>query len=211
MQEVDKIIELINYWKSYTEKGLAPKLDRFAAWLNNQLNTTTVYQGLPPKPEFRKAGLDAYCGFLLGSLISYTETWTKLAFQDVPIVSLHDFGILKYIEQEKNPTKNQISQQAVLESSTCFEILKRLKKEKIIDEFHDPKDRRVHRVSLTSRGQKIMQKATEKMQAMSKLLMGELDQESKLTLMKLLHKLVDFHADVYQNVDRDKLKINYNL
>lgn len=97
-------------------------------------------------------GVEAILGYHLGLLLSYTEAWVKLAFRDLPITGFGDFGVLKFIEQARQPTKNAVAESMVMEPSTCFEILKRLQKKGLIKESPDPHDKRAKRVSLTDQG-----------------------------------------------------------
>ena len=125
---MDEIIELLQYWKSYSDKGLGSNLGRFGLWLNeqkNQAKNTEVPNEFQVSPNIK-------IGFLLGHIMAFGEIWTKLAFRDLPIQHFHDFGTLRFIEAQINPTKKEIAEDSFMEQSSCFEALKRMTKNGLI-------------------------------------------------------------------------------
>ena len=204
---MEQVIKLLEYFKVYQDKGLGDDIGRFGLWLNKELGAEKVVE-VPPAYSVSE---NAAIGFLLGGLLGFGDVWTRLAFRDLPIQHFYDFGIIKFIEVMKAPTKKEVADKSLLEQSTCFEAIKRLTKHGILEEQVDTDDRRVNRVKLTAYGRKIASKATQQSFLLSDLLVGDLVEEEKSDLTRLLKKLDRFHEDLYRNTDKDKIINHYRL
>jgi DNA-binding MarR family transcriptional regulator len=209
---MDNIINLLKAYQSFLDCGFEDNMDHFGQWLqqksreqNHELQTVKL------QVPTDQTGIDGLIGYQLGSIMSFTENWTKLAFRDLPLVGLPDFGILKFIEFNGNPSKKEIVQKMVMEASTCFEIIKRLQKNKMITEHTDPHDKRIRRVSLTDYGREIIEKATSQVLKLSRFLLGNLSNEEKGMMLPLLQRLNNFHQQWYHQGNRDKLIEMYQL
>lgn len=201
------IINLLEKFEQYAEStSKEVKLHEFGAWLQDRESKNTVFsfdqQGIP---------VDPMIGYYLGNLMGFSEVWSKLALENLPLKSLNDFGVLKYIEQEKKPTKRMVAKHALAEDSTIFEVLKRLAKQGLLKESTNPDDKRSRFVSLTAEGKKLTQIATEKVFRLSYLLVGDLSDEEKQNLLSILEKLQKFHERMYRTVDRDEISAKYDL
>lgn len=209
---MENVINLLKAYQKYLECGFKDNLAKFGQWLQQhdgqqKNNSEEFHQRVP----LEQTGIDGVIGYQLGGIMSYTETWTKLAFRDLPLVGLQDFGILKFIEITGNPSKKDIAQKSVMEASTCFEIIKRLQKNHLISEHTDQEDKRIRRVSITEHGKAILEKATRQVLYLSKFLMGDLKEEEKGMMMNVLKRLNDFHYQWYHEGSREKLLEIYNL
>ena len=204
---MQQVIRLLEYFKTYQDKGLGDDLGRFGLWLNKEL-------GLGKMIDVHgryEVSVNVTIGFLLGELMSYGDVWSRLAFRDLPIQHFYDYGIVKFVEHEENPTKKEVANMSLLEQSTCFEAIRRLNKHGILSERVDQNDKRVKRGMLTDYGQKITNQATRKVFLLSDLLVGDLVDEEKEDLTRLLKKLDRFHEDLYRNTGKETIIENYDL
>ena len=207
MNDIDLIIKVLNHWKNFKEKGLGHDLSKFGQWLIDEENK----EKQKDIPEDYSVSPNMMIGFLLGGLMGYTEVWTKMTFRNLPIQNFHDFGTLKFIEALKRPTKKEIAEDSLVEQSTCFEALKRMAKNGLVEEETDERDKRVKRVKLTKNGQKVTNQATQQAFLLSNLLVGDITKEEKNTLIGILQKLDHFHEDLYRKTERDKIIEHYKL
>jgi DNA-binding MarR family transcriptional regulator len=209
---MDNVINLLQAYKSYLACGFKDDMAHFGKWLqqkeNEQNNKPSEWH---KRVSIDQAGLDGIIGYQLGGLMSYTETWTKLAFRDLPLLGLPDFGILKFVEIKGDPSKKEIAQKSIMEASTCFEIIKRLIKNELIIDHTDQEDKRIRRVVLTDYGKEILEKATKQVMQLSKFLLGDLQKEEKEVMLNVLKRLNDFHYQWYHEGSRDKLTEIYDL
>lgn len=209
---MDNVINLLQAYKKYLECGFKDDLGQFGKWLQKNETEQNKSSGeFHERVPIDATGIDGVIGYQLGGIMSYTESWTKLAFRDLPLVGLQDFGILKYIEITENPSKKEIAQKAVMEASTCFEVIKRLQKNNLISEHTDEEDKRIRRVTLTEHGTEILKRATNQVLQLSKFLLGDLNDEEKRMMLTVLQQLNDFHYQWYHEGSREKLLEIYNL
>lgn len=207
---MDNVINLLQAYKKYLDCGFKDNMVQFGQWLQYE-EQEKKSQEFHDRVPVESTGKDGVIGYQLGGIMSYTDTWTKLAFRNLPLVGMQDFGILKFIEITGNPSKKDIAQKAVMEASTCFEIIKRLQKNNLISENTDKEDKRIRRVSLTENGQEVLQKATNQVLKLSKFLLADLQEEEKGLMLKVLQKLNDFHYQWYHEGSREKLIEIYKL
>lgn len=205
MNDIDQIIKLLDHWKNFKEKSLSDDLGQFGLWLNEKENKKKEI------PDDYTISPNMTIGFLLGGILGYLEVWTKMTFRNLPIQNFHDFGTLKFIEALKNPTKKEIAEDSLVEQSTCFEALKRMAKNELVEEETDERDKRVKRVKLTKYGKEITDQATHQAYLLSSLLVGDITDDEKQVLIGVLQKLDNFHEDLYRKVDRDKIIEYYKL
>lgn len=203
------IISLLRDYQEFKDKNNSEDFHVFGEWLRQKHAPTQDYT--TNDEEVNEAGLDVMATYLLGNLTGYTEAWIKLAYQDLPLLSIGDFSILKTVEHYQNPSKKEVADEVVMERSTCIESIKRLIKEGLLAEAIDPNDRRIRRVHLTKGGKQLMPLLNQRMTNLGSLLVGNLSEVEKKSLLPTLNKLLRFHENLYRNMKKEAIKKNYKL
>jgi DNA-binding MarR family transcriptional regulator len=207
---MDNQIELLIKFREFKQTTGSEDFALFGEWL--KVKTMNDDQTLvTDEPEVNKEGLDVKAAYLVARLTSYVETWVKLSYDELPIVSLGDYGILMSVQYGNNPSKKEIYSQMVMERTTCNESINRLIKAGLLSETTDATDRRVKRVSLTPDGLALSQQLYRKMVNLSHLLMGNLSDTELKSLIQICLKLNGFHNHLYTQNERAKVKKAYNL
>ncbi|MBV6646842.1 MAG: winged helix DNA-binding protein [Cyclobacteriaceae bacterium] len=204
---MNEILSLLNLWKEYTELGKPVDIQLFGKWLNEK----DLRERKERSTGSFQADEEAMIGFYLGNVISFSEVWTKVCLRDLPIVGFGDYGVLNFILKKENPTKKEVVQFHVGENSTSFETIKRLMKQGLIEEKVDSEDRRLRRVRLTEEGKRVSQLALHQAMKLSRLLVGNLSDNEKKSLLQILEKLFNFHYNLYHQSDKEKVIENYGL
>lgn len=206
---MDQLIQLLTDYKEFTQRFPTGDFARFGAWLQRRYAQEGAYT--TDEPGVDTAGLDAMVAYLLGGLTTFVETWIKLSFSDLPLLSLGDFGIIKTVERDGTPSKSEIAAAIVMERSSCNESIKRLRKAGLLAETTDSSDRRIKRVSLTPAGQELSARLDQKMTGLGTLLMGNLTESEKQGLIPPLKKLNGFHRDLYERREEVDIAEVYGL
>lgn len=201
----ETIIQLLQRWQAFTLSGGSNDFFEFGQWLQREQRPDSQ-----PRLDENQFPIESLLGYYLGNLMGYTEVWSKMSFENLPIKSLTDFGILKYIERVGGPAKQEVARISLAENSTVFESMKRLKRIELIQEFPDEIDRRVKHVKLTPKGTEITRQATDQSNKLANLLVGNLSAEEKKQLLEILKKLQDFHHRLYQEKDRTHVRQIFN-
>ncbi|MEL6535866.1 MAG: MarR family winged helix-turn-helix transcriptional regulator [Bacteroidota bacterium] len=206
---MDDVITLLQDYRDFKKTDSHAGFAEFGTWLQQKHATASTLS--VDRPNKIEKGPEYTVGYLLGGLSSFVETWVKLAFQDVPLGSLQDYGILKSVEHVGNPTKKQLADEIVAERTTVIESIKRLTKEGLLWETPDDQDRRLRRVMLTDQGVDMITLADRKMAALENLLVGDLSEDDQRGLLPALGRLFDFHQHLYYHQAKEKVKENYSL
>ncbi len=200
-----EVIELIG---RFEEESAGDKFDllSFTLWLNAYLDS----EGYPVKPGQEKVTdskqilgfdytMEAKISTLLTSLFKYAKHYTKYALDGISLVTMDDFGFLASLAYRESMTKTELSNHNLLEITSGNEIIKRLLKNGLIEEYNDPDDRRSKRVKITDDGKELLLTTFAKMDKVSRIVSGNLRTDEKIELLTILNKLDDFHKDIHEN------------
>ena len=192
MQETEGLIELLNHWIEFNKKRSDSSLKEFSKWLQTKVEDNQ---------EDGKASLiekKIQIGFLFGELSNFADLWGKLAFKVLPIRRFEDYGLLKAVEFEINPTKKNLAEHLVNEISTAFEIIKRLIRDGLLKEELDVNDKRIRRVKLTPLGRKVIKKADQQAAKVAEILVGNSTEKEIDFLIRKFSELNEFHQNLYK-------------
>ncbi|MFW5726647.1 MAG: MarR family winged helix-turn-helix transcriptional regulator [bacterium] len=207
-KETKKILELLSHWEEYQQQALEEgDIAGFGSWLQHKYQPKlTVQPGA--KQAFRdqyihdKVSTDKQIALLWGRLQRFTHLWSRKAVQGLPINSTDEFGLIKTVDLLGSVRKTDIARYILVESTTCFEMIKRLVKAGFLKEETDPEDRRSRLVSLTKKGKELSILSERNMLLLGKLLIGNMQEEQKVRLHALLKQLDQFHSELYEQ-DKD--------
>ncbi|HAA13469.1 MAG TPA: hypothetical protein DCE41_17970 [Cytophagales bacterium] len=206
---MDDVISLLENYRDFQQSVPQGDFAEFGDWLKQKHTSPSAYA--TDQESVNLEGPAVMAGYLLGGLSSFVETWVKLSFQEIPLGSLQDYGIMKSVEYSGNPTKKQLAEEIIAERTTVIESIKRLTKEGLLWETPDDQDRRLRRVMLTDKGAELIAIADKKMVALGNLLMGPLTEPEQKSMMPALNRLMDFHQHLYYQQTREKVKEDYSL
>jgi len=206
---MEDVIGLLRYYQEFKEQHGSADLALFGEWLKQQHAPQQEYQ--TSNRSVNQEGLNTMASYLLGNLGGFVEVWIKLSFQGLPLRSLKDFGILKTVQDHGNPSKKEVAAEVTMEHSTCIEAIRRLVQHQLLQEEADPRDKRLKRVHLTPQGQQLLKDLSPRMQQLGILLMGNLDDVEKKSLVPILDKLLQWHKDLYEQREELDIKQLYGI
>ena len=206
---MENLFKLVKDYEEYLKEGNSESLGLFGEWLKQKYSKPSEY--LAKEESVNAVGPGIVASYMLGGMSSYMEMWSRLAFSDIPIVGMMDFGIVKKVELFKNPTKKEIISEAIAERTSCVEAIKRLVRNGILTEEVDKEDKRMKRVSLTDQGHELIRILDIKMFNLGKLLMGTLTETEKKSLIPPLKKLMGFHENLNKTKEKKDIKRVYGI
>ncbi len=201
-KETEKILQLLSYWKEFTEKEPAD-LSAFGKWLQEQAESQDEKQATEGEKPFRdqyihdEVSVEDRLVLLWGRLQRFTHLWSRKALKDMPLHSIEEFGLIKTVELLREVRKSDLVKHTLMETTTCFEMIKRLVKAGYLEEKVDPEDRRSRKVSLTKKGMLLSVESEPQIKMLSRLLIGNISQSQKLALLDVLQALDGFHSELY--------------
>lgn len=214
------IMRLIALWQDFEqEHGASARLEEFCGWMDKQLRSqpekhdapplAAISENVAPAQAFLAGGAlshirtdaDGTISILIGRMWRFAKMYVKKAFEGQSIASVDEFAlvaaIMKHGQAHGDPTKSEVYAATLTEVTTGAEIMRRLEKSGLLEEYTDIKDKRMKRVRLTSRGTGAFFQAAQQMGAASRIVVGTLNEAQKQELIRLLTLLDSFHSTMY--------------
>ncbi|MBF6659097.1 MarR family winged helix-turn-helix transcriptional regulator [Flavobacterium columnare] len=174
-------------------------VEDFRLWMNEK-----AYQNTNPTTLFKKKKKTVFDieneiakqVILLGR---FSKQMIRRGLKDFPQLANEEFTYLYRIIDEESLTKMQLIERNAHEKQTGIEIIKRLVKNLLLEEFPDKKDKRITRLRVTQKGKYFFNESVEDVTQIARILSAKLDEEEKKNLLSLLKKLNEFHFNVYHN------------
>lgn len=166
------------------------ELKDFVSWLNSAIfedekNTSTA--------ENQNKMIDMELTHLIIMQNKHFKTYTKQALKNSKISTADDFSFLYHLSVKESFRKMEIINMHQLEAPSGIEVLKRLLKNKFIEEFNDPEDRRAKRIKITEKGKAELDANMENMQKVFQTMPADLNFQQKTNLITLLNQINNFH------------------
>lgn len=206
--------------------GTPARLEEFGAWIQERLRhdgdspapistqpmairtATSANKRVTSTPNTQEGTIshqrtdaDGTISILLGRMGRYSKLYTKKAFDGQIVTSIDEFALLaaimQYERMQGNPTKSEVYAATLTEVTTGSEIMRRLEKVGLLEEYADTKDKRMKRVRLTQHGKGAFFQAAQQMGAASHIVAGTLNMAQKQELIQLLTLLDKFHSKMY--------------
>jgi DNA-binding MarR family transcriptional regulator len=224
-ERYENILHLISFWRDFekenerTGENRQAGLEEFSVWMQQQLkerrkNTDSTTDAVHYAMAIRTAlaenngtishqptDADGTISILLGRMGRYAKLYTKKALDGQKVVSIDEFvllaAIMQYERTQGEPTKSEVYSATLTETTTGSEIMRRLEKSGLVEEYADTKDKRMKRVRLTPSGKGAFFQTAQQMGAASHIIAGSLTNSQKAEFIYLLTLLDTFHSKIY--------------
>jgi len=184
--------EVLEKLEAFDNGASGTDLRSFSYWLYSQ------YQEASPKPAASlEENLDGQLTLMISTLNVHAKHYLKTALRNTPLVSIVDFGFLASLMELESIRKTELIARNYSELSPGIEVIKRLIRLELIEDFDDPEDGRSKRVRITPKGRDIYFSALDGVNKAAHILGGDLAEEEKLWLLALLRKLNAFHHPIW--------------
>ncbi|MGD8778353.1 MAG: winged helix DNA-binding protein [Ignavibacteria bacterium] len=189
------------YFKSTSESNF--DLQVFALWLYNHESSKRSYSTDDFSDEetssFIHGNIDDQISFILLNMHRLIKFYVKKATDGTKLVSIDDIHFLLYLKENGSMKKREIISFNVTEMSSGIEVIKRLIKNELVEDFEDPNDKRSKRVKLTTKGYDEINKITSTFVDIHRLFTSPLTSNEKFPLLASLSKLYNFHFNIFNS------------
>lgn len=165
----------------------------FAAWLQEAVEDTGTVRLGPARMRLEDA-----IAAQMGQLWAHVKHYGKKVLKDGPLVSLNDYVFLLILAQWGDQRKTDLISLALMEVSPGIEVIRRLLRNGLVEDYDDPDDRRSKRVRISARGEEVLRSIDGPMNQMSTIVSGNLSRDEKRQLVRLLRKLVLHHEQIWR-------------
>jgi len=136
---------------------------------------------------------------LIVFMYRYAVGYFKKALKDSNINTLDEFSFLIVLMTYPSLSKTELIQKLIMEITSGVEVIKRLLKRRLIEEFANPNDKRSVLVAITAKGKQELAALLPKMGLVGTVVAGNLNAMELTTLSYLLRKLDYYHNDIFLN------------
>ena len=215
MKTKDILFELIDYLDQFEtenqDKDGNLNMSDFLGYLNSQYKPKNVktrelggnYEGYKYQEQ---KGSATDISILIVLLFRYAKGYIKKALKNSPIKTADEFSFLMTLMTYDHLSKSELITKQVMEKTSGTEIINRLIKLGLIEQFADEADKRSVRIKMTMTGRTEIYKILPQMGVVSQIVTGNLNDSEKTMLAYMLRKLEHFHNDIFMNKKDNELE-----
>ena len=174
------IIELI---EEYQATNTSEKAEDFTIWLNNKLFSVK-------KSDPHSTHDELLIAFKIMLLNKELKKQTKNVLSKSNVSSIDEYSFLLHLDYQESFRKMELVELHNLEAPTGIEIIKRLLKNGLIEEFADEEDKRAKRIKITKKGVSELESLKPEIDLIFVKLTKSLNLNEKIQVSGLLDKLI---------------------
>ena len=191
------IIEAFKQYQLSENSSDKNSLTDFVKWINNQEEIKSEVELVLPTAHISNYQIEVEISTMVISLNRYSRLLIKKGLIGFPELVSEDFTYLYTLMDVESMTKIKLIEKNVHEKPTGLEVIKRLLKHGLVAEKNDEHDKRSKQVFLTDKGRALFFATIEQMNKIALVVSGDLSQNEKKQLHRLLKKLANFHNPIY--------------
>lgn len=187
-------------------------LQSFSLWLYNSetnkklKNSEQTFGGKELDAESLHGTIDDQISFILLNLQRLIKFYAKKAIEGTKLVGIDDIHFLLYLAHTDSMKKSEIINTNVTEMSSGIEVIKRLIKNELIEDFDDPDDKRSKRVKITPKGMEEVKRINSKFGNIHRLITSPFREEEKFSFLAGISKLYNYHVNIFNTEKNSKLE-----
>jgi len=210
--------ELIDYLSLYEHEtenlGTEVNFTDFLGFLNSRhkpqnIKISEIRGSVHDQALTEQEGPDTDISILIVLLFRYAKSYIKKALRDSKINTADEFSFLITLMTHESLSKTELIMKQVMEKTSGTEIINRMLKMGMLEQFNDDTDKRSVRVKITQQGRMELIKVLPAMGAVSQLVVGNLSEAEKGMLAYMLRKLEHYHNDIF--INKKEVELNHQL
>ncbi|MCB9044181.1 MAG: MarR family transcriptional regulator [Chitinophagales bacterium] len=175
--------ELVGLVEEYQTENSSQKIEDFTIWLNNKIFTIK-------KNDEHNSHNELVIAFKIMFLNKELKKQTKVVLAESNVSSIDEYSFLLHLDYQESFRKMEIIEMHNLEAPTGIEIIKRLLKNDLIEEFADTEDKRAKRIKITTKGQNELTAIQPKIDTIFRDFSQKLNLNEKIQINGILNKLI---------------------
>lgn len=174
--------EMIVYLEEYQKQQTSTKIEDFIIWLNNKVFDNRNNSNKSSHDEL----LIAYKILHLNKTL---KKQTKKVLSASNVSSIDEYSFLLHLAFQDSFRKMELVELHNIEAPTGIEIIKRLLKNQLIEEFPDLEDKRAKRIKISKKGKVELKTIQPKIEDIFTNFAKPLNLNEKITISGILNKL----------------------
>jgi DNA-binding MarR family transcriptional regulator len=192
-------------WKAFEKEYPNGSLTDFGVWLirkdvssglttEKKKETTAIVSKQQVSGKMNQSDM---VGIFISRLYRFLRMASKDLLAQHEVSSIDEFALLATLLVHPGMTKTELLKQNLMEITTGSEMLKRFVARKWLLQQRDKTDKRITRLSLSSKGQQVIFACMQTLDNIEDIL-SPLKKEERITLYELLDRLDAFHSEKHQ-------------
>jgi DNA-binding MarR family transcriptional regulator len=209
------IVELIKSWEIYEQEHPDANAAGFCRFfLEKEQTKTKIETSGNSEPEQPPMGITNALGVTIARINKYVGFYSRKVMQTLPVDNTEDFFYLAHLHFEGAMRKSELINKNISEFTSGTNVINRLLKHQLIEEWEDPHDARSKQVKITSKGVDWIQDCLPDMVEVYHLTFDALAEEDKEMVYRILVKVDELHTQHYfklrnLNIQQIKEHIGY--
>ncbi|MEQ7799611.1 MarR family winged helix-turn-helix transcriptional regulator [Pedobacter sp. ASV1-7] len=207
-QFIAEVFQLIEKFDTNVDsKSYSKDLTGFKRWIyDNEKSIESIDE--EPNWEGKENGRssESVINTLIVHMNRYAKTYSRSAIYNSDFSTQEDFIYLINLKAFGAMTKMELIRKNIQEKPAGMQIINRLINQGWIQQSDSLEDKRSKIILITPKGIEALEKSMAKIRQATHIVTGNLSQNEKLELIKLLQKLEHFHEPIYyKNLDISQL------
>jgi MarR family transcriptional regulator, lower aerobic nicotinate degradation pathway regulator len=191
----NQLVELVNLWAEYEERMPGLTIEEFCRQYLAERIPAPAHES-----DDKEIPINGQLAELIGKLNRYAGLYCKKALAHVGMDNIDDWVYLISLHSLGTPKKSELIYDMVSEFPSGIDIIKRLVRLDLVEEFPDLHDRRSKRLKITQKGIQVLMESFPYMDKVGSMAFDTLSPEEKTMIFNILKRLDNFHAGHYKNV-----------
>lgn len=201
---LDLVVEFENQNPGLNKSAVT--IDDFKKWIVINYNAKDLTT--EPNWEGKEKGRspESVINTLIVHMNRYAKSYSRSAIFGSDFSSQEDFIYLINLKAFGDMTKMDLIKKNVHEKPVGMQIINRLISKGWVNQMASEIDKRSKVLKITDRGIQVLDKQMDKIRKATEIVTGDLTQNEKMELIRLLNKLNDFHKSIYdKNIEPEYL------
>lgn len=203
---VKDVIDLVQEFESQNEGSTSydTSVEGFKNWISTNNNTIVNEPNWEGKENGRSA--ESVINTLIVHMNRYAKSYSKSAIVGSDFSTQEDFIYLINLKAFGEMSKMDLIKKNVHEKPVGMQIINRLINQGWIEQRNSKTDKRSKVISISETGLQALGNQMDKIRQATSIVTGNLSQNEKMELIRLLQKLDDFHQPIYdKNIETESL------
>jgi DNA-binding MarR family transcriptional regulator len=194
------VVELVKAWDEFEQDHPGGTIKEFCETylLKHQL----LGQAEKASPQFIEEppmGFTNGLGVVLGRINKYMIFYARKMMQQLPVDNMEDFFYMVHLHFGGPMRKSELISKNISEFTSGTNVINRLLKSNLIEEYTDPLDARSKQVKITPAGTEWINQCLPDMVNVYHLLLGMISKDEQAMAYYILSRIDELHSDHYSN------------
>ena len=203
---IKDVLDLVQEFEIETNNNnhFETSVEGFKNWISTNNNTIVNEPNWEGKENGRSA--ESVINTMIVHLNRYAKSYSKSAIFGSNFSTQEDFIYLINLKAFGEMSKMDLIKKNVHEKPVGMQIINRLINQGWIEQRNSKTDKRSKVISISETGLQALGNQMDKIRQATSIVTGNLSQNEKMELIRLLNKLDDFHQPIYdRNIETEDL------